>query len=686
MRRRRILELPLLLALLSLTVLTWFIAPASASILLVPSPEYPTIQSAVDAASPGDTIQVAAGIYYENVVVTCRQITIVGENPMTTIVDAEGKDTVFNIREDDVEVSNFTIRNGGRNYNGIIIVYPYGGAVIRYNRIMHNRLGIILSESDGNTIEGNVLLNNSLYGITARDYSDNIIIKDNVISESAYGIELSDASLSQVVENNVSDTSYGVYVAYSNDNNVSANTLTNNSWNLYLTYSNSNVVGDNAVSGGSIGIEVMHSQGNSILNNTVNVDSYGIYLGYCSASTLGGNLVSLCDWGIELYTSTGSTIKENRISDNTWGIYITDESDGNTIYHNNFIDNVKQAYQHPTSINTWHTPTTPYQANYWNDYIGEDTNGDGIGDTYLPWAGVDWYPLMTGWGGVHNVAIVDVTPSTTIVPSGDIVYINVTAKNEGTWGESFDVTAKYDDTEIGTQTVAELAPEASRTLTFEWNTTDVALGDHTIVAVASAVYSEIDTADNTYIDGVVTVGVHDVAIIGLRASPRAASPGDLIYIDVTVQNQGDYAESFNVTVYADMNATIVGDEITVGNQTVYDLLPGANQTLEFIWNTTDVRRGNYWISAEADEVPSEIDTADNILKCGAFIGGIYGPYQKPEVNILALLAPLALAISIVVLLGMAVVFFVKALMSPRLRLPWNRHINVFKIHPESFSK
>ncbi len=37
------------------------------------------------------------------------------------------------------------------------------------------------------------------------------------------------------------------------------------------------------------------------------------------------------------------------------------------------------------------------EGNYWNDYEGVDTNGDGVGDTPYKIPGgnnIDWYPLM----------------------------------------------------------------------------------------------------------------------------------------------------------------------------------------------------------------------------------------------------------------------------------------------------
>ena len=57
------------------------LADLNADIFLVPSGAYPTIQSAIDAANPGDTVQVAPGYYPENIVFPGYDITLTAYDP-----------------------------------------------------------------------------------------------------------------------------------------------------------------------------------------------------------------------------------------------------------------------------------------------------------------------------------------------------------------------------------------------------------------------------------------------------------------------------------------------------------------------------------------------------------------------------------------------------------------------------
>jgi serine protease AprX len=94
--------------------------------------------------------------------------------------------------------------------------------------------------------------------------------------------------------------------------------------------------------------------------------------------------------------------------------------------------------------------------------------------------------------------------------------------------------------------------------------------------------------------------VHDVSVIKAVSSKTVAS-GD-VTVEVTVTNQGDYAETFNVTAYA--NTTTLGTMETT-------LTGGSNATLTFIWDTASFPKGNYTLSAIAPLFPHETKNADN---------------------------------------------------------------------------
>jgi hypothetical protein len=80
--------------------------------------------------------------------------------------------------------------------------------------------------------------------------------------------------------------------------------------------------------------------------------------------------------------------------------------------------------------------------------------------------------------------------------SVDNVTITVVVLNNGTIPETFDVTIAFDSTTIATLNVAALAPGNSKTLTFEWNTSDAAVGKHTIIASATVVPFDTDPTNN----------------------------------------------------------------------------------------------------------------------------------------------------------------------------------------------
>jgi parallel beta-helix repeat protein len=116
------------------------------------------------------------------------------------------------------------------------------------------------------------------------------------------------------------------------------------------------------------------------------------------------------------------------------------------------------------------------------------------------------YDLKYATLKIHDVAVTDVAPSKTTVGEGYSISIDVTVENQGTCTENFDVTIYANAISIASLTVT-ITSGNSKTITFTWDPTGVAIGNHTIKAVADTVPGETDTADNTYVNGWVVVTI-----------------------------------------------------------------------------------------------------------------------------------------------------------------------------------
>ncbi len=121
-----------------------------------------------------------------------------------------------------------------------------------------------------------------------------------------------------------------------------------------------------------------------------------------------------------------------------------------------------------------------------------------------------------------DVAITTVSAPTSVT-QGATVNVAVTTRNVGNQNvpATFDVTLQdaTDGVTIGTQSVAGLAPGASATRTFSWNTTGSTIGNHTLTASHSLTD---DNADNNHASTTVTVNGASSVIhtITLRSTAR----------------------------------------------------------------------------------------------------------------------------------------------------------------------
>jgi hypothetical protein len=102
-----------------------------------------------------------------------------------------------------------------------------------------------------------------------------------------------------------------------------------------------------------------------------------------------------------------NTITENYIANNDEGVFFGVNTPGDEplniiLTHNSFVDNDVQFsgcfcedYNLAEAVHIWDDGE---KGNYWSDYNGTDTNGDGIGDTpyFIDILNKDRYPLIQG--------------------------------------------------------------------------------------------------------------------------------------------------------------------------------------------------------------------------------------------------------------------------------------------------
>jgi len=212
---------------------------------------------------------------------------------------------------------------------------------------------------------------------------------------------------------------------------------------------------------------------------------------------------------------------------------------------------------------------------------------------------------------LHDIAVTSVSAFPPSVLNGENVTITVTVENVGMSTETFDVTAFYDSTSIGTQTVASLARDESRGLTFDWETTGVANDTYTIKARAGPVPGETYIDDNEYVDDRVIVNplvLHNIAVLSVDASPATVVAGSNVTIRALVRNLGSSTETFDVAAFYD--STLIETKL------VSNLPPLAPTTLNFNWSTVGVTAGNFRINVTAGPVLGETLINDNWRQSG----------------------------------------------------------------------
>lgn len=202
---------------------------------------YTTIQAAINAPETENnhTIFVEAGTYFEHVVIN-KSISLIGENPSTTIIDGNGTSTVILVTSNNVIVKEFTIKNG--EYG--IYINQSVNSLITENHINNNTNGIHILSSNNCTIKENKVFNNTQRGILLNNSSNTKIHDNQVFKNQMYGINLN-ASQNCLITDNTANNNFwdGIGLLASNNCVITGNTVANNLWfGMWLDSSNNNLI------------------------------------------------------------------------------------------------------------------------------------------------------------------------------------------------------------------------------------------------------------------------------------------------------------------------------------------------------------------------------------------------------------------------------------------------------------
>ena len=369
------------------------------------------LQAAIDIAQPGDTLQVAPGIY-EKISIR-KSLNLVGNG---AVIQAGERDACVNVEADDVSISGFLVRNG---FYGIKLNDVQSCTVANNTVIRCTQPGIALLFSDGNIIQGNNASFNGLggegwYGIYLSNSNDNLILDNVAYGNGAYGINLFPSCSNNTIRGNVlHGNMYGLYMFTDCSNNI-------------IEY---NDMSKNTNSGLDLRFNCTDNliQNNSMIENVV----AGLTLLDSGNNRISGNLVEGNGrYGLQIQSnSNGNTIIDNTISDSQTGIFL--DSSQNLIYGNKILYNVIQAEDR--AENSWNA-SYPLGGNLWSDYHGGDEyqgpeqnvlGADGFGDVphELGKAARDRYPIMGDQ--VKQISIVEKSIDPTQARVGDDIKITV---------------------------------------------------------------------------------------------------------------------------------------------------------------------------------------------------------------------------------------------------------------------
>ena len=391
----------------------WYLATGNAiNYLTATGPfEFSSIQSAINKASDGDTINVAAGTYNERVVIN-ESLTLQGAGD--PIIKAPDSSVAFSFTESTKSWEPVVFAFGGTETGGVIsgtetITVTISGFTIDGNNHVptaDRSAGILLRNAKGdilnNTVQNMSIDGKETYGIAAYGDSDvvisgnnvsgyarvgivasgdngtnpdpNAIITGNIVTGlgksvlanwAPNGIQIGFGATGKVTGNTVSGNGYpgtdwtgsGILVATSDDVEVTGNTVEENETGIGTSgVINGTLIHDNTVDGNTYGISIQNQAVNTTIENNIIKNSSYDGIDICNYTGYGDPPIGT--------TIQGNTITANNTENDetSGGIWVDDGVDGDevSIHFNNIVGNNGFGV-----LNTSTTNTIDATSNWW---------------------------------------------------------------------------------------------------------------------------------------------------------------------------------------------------------------------------------------------------------------------------------------------------------------------------------
>ena len=322
------------------------------------------LQDLVDKAPAGSEVVIPPGTYRGNLIIQ-KSLSLLGKKKV--LLDGQGKGSVVSVEASHVTLKGVEIRRSGINLG-------------------RENSGIFVSQAPFFHVE-DVTISDVLFGIQLQQSSDSKVIR---VSLSGYPLDIARRgdilkswySPRITVRDSFFEKGRDIVVWYSNNSIIKNNVMKKSRYGIHFMYSHDSLVEDNLLEDNSVGIYMMYGHRMSLYNNQVyrsrGPSGFGMALKECQDFDILGNTLVENRVGLHFDNSPLGGTRPPRVISNQFfyndvGVNFIGRGRGILMEENDFHDNwVQVSSKGSLKIEAL------WSSNYWSDYAGVNLQGGGL--------------------------------------------------------------------------------------------------------------------------------------------------------------------------------------------------------------------------------------------------------------------------------------------------------------------